>query len=355
MSWDEEHHLSTGSVKFGLLAEMLKTQGRITTYEQVQTRLDNQRNEANIIKRVVMLLDAINEETVYNKLSAAWDAVTGLKREKDQSLNDFFSKFKTIQYSLNLSDDMYKDPKPVEAGKDINYYELREKMSLRRVKMNDELKSVQLIKALGVDDAHKRDILAKVDFNKEPNEVYEDTKTAIRDICGDKPRDQSENNILVVKPWQEEQPGRNTKGDKSSRSRSWDRSRGDKFRDRSNSFSRNGKYRDRSNSYSREGRGRDRSRERYSSRERSRDRSRDRSGGRSHNSRRSSVSFQERNRGERRETTPGPGTLETTSFSVEYDKIFNNDDIRGKFNEFGQFMIVDSGCPRSLMGDKEYI
>ena len=47
--------------------------------------------------------------------------------------------------------------------------------------------------------------------------------------------------------------------------------------------------------------------------------------------------------------------METTSFSVEYDRIFNNDDIRGKFNEFGQFMIVDSGCPRSLMGDKEYI
>ena len=64
-----------------------------------------------------------------------------------------------------------------------------------------------------------------VDFNKEPNEVYEDTKTAIRDICGDKPRDESENNILVVKPWQEEKPGRETKGDNSSRGRSCDRSR----------------------------------------------------------------------------------------------------------------------------------
>ena len=35
LSWDKEHHLSSGSVKFGLLAEMLKTQGRVRTYEKM--------------------------------------------------------------------------------------------------------------------------------------------------------------------------------------------------------------------------------------------------------------------------------------------------------------------------------
>ena len=44
---DKENHLSSGSVKFGLLVEMLKAQGRITVYE-----------------RVITLLNAINEETV---------------------------------------------------------------------------------------------------------------------------------------------------------------------------------------------------------------------------------------------------------------------------------------------------
>ena len=80
ISWDKEHHLSTGSVKFGLLAEMLKSQGRITTYEQLQIRLGNNRNDSDIIAQVVALLDTINEETVYNKLSSAWDAVTTFKK-----------------------------------------------------------------------------------------------------------------------------------------------------------------------------------------------------------------------------------------------------------------------------------
>ena len=49
LSWKTEHHLSSGSVKFRLLAEMLKSQSRITTYEQLQVRLGNNRNDSNII------------------------------------------------------------------------------------------------------------------------------------------------------------------------------------------------------------------------------------------------------------------------------------------------------------------
>ena len=93
LSWDKEHYLSTGSVKSGLLAEMLKSQGRITTYEQIQTRLGKVRNDDTIISQVVSLLDTINEETVYNKLCSAWDGITGLRKESNQTLNDFFSKF----------------------------------------------------------------------------------------------------------------------------------------------------------------------------------------------------------------------------------------------------------------------
>ena len=58
-------------------------------------------------------------------------------------------------------------------------------MAARKVELNDKLKAVHLIKALGVDGAYKRDILAKVNFDKEPKQVYEDTKTAIRDIRGE--------------------------------------------------------------------------------------------------------------------------------------------------------------------------
>ena len=67
LSWDQEHHLTSGSVKFGLLAEMLKSQERVMTYEQIQTRLGKNRNDRDIIKQVVSLLDTINEETIYNK------------------------------------------------------------------------------------------------------------------------------------------------------------------------------------------------------------------------------------------------------------------------------------------------
>ena len=134
--------------------------------------------------------------------------------------------------------------------------------------------SVILIKALGVDGNHKRDILAKVNFNKEPKEVYEDTKTAIRDICGEnyfetvtEDKEDKVSEVLVVKPWQEKKSDNNRPD--FSRSRSRDNSRQGRIRDRT--------YR----SYSRDRSG-------------SRDRSYSR--GRSH--RRSSVSFQER-RGER--------------------------------------------------------
>ena len=46
LSLDKENHLSSGSVKFGLLAEMLKKQDRIITYEQIQTRLGKNRNDS---------------------------------------------------------------------------------------------------------------------------------------------------------------------------------------------------------------------------------------------------------------------------------------------------------------------
>ena len=180
LSWDEEHRLSSGSVKFGLLAEMLKAQNRITTYEQIQTRLGKSRNQSNIISQVVALLDTINEETIYNKLSEAWDVATGLKKTKNQTLNEFFSKFETVHYSLNLADDTFKEQEQVEAGKELKYYVDRENMASRKVELNDKLKAVHLIKAIGVDAAHKRDILAKIDFNKEPKQVYEETKTAIK-------------------------------------------------------------------------------------------------------------------------------------------------------------------------------
>ena len=247
ISWDREHHLTTGSVKFGLLAEMLKSQGRVTIYEQIQVRLGNNRNDVNIITQVVALLDTINEETVYNKLSNAWEAVITLKKTKDQTLNDFFSKFETVQYSLNLADDSYKEQEPLEAGKDKKYYEERELMVSRKIEMNDKLKAVQLIKALGVDGTYKRDILAKVNFNHEPSKVYQDTKTAIRDICGDKAdltsnktadEDADPVNVNVVKPWQDEgKTGGRRDQERFSRSRSWDR-RGGSFRDRSRSYSR---------------------------------------------------------------------------------------------------------------------
>ena len=51
-------------------------------------------------------------------------------------------------------------------------------MMNRRIELSDKVKAVLLIKSIGVDEAHKRDILTKVDFNKEPNIVYESTKNS---------------------------------------------------------------------------------------------------------------------------------------------------------------------------------
>ena len=85
-------------------------------------------------------------------------------------MNDFFSRFETVQYSLNLADDSYMEP---NAGMKTDEREL---MYSRRLELNDKLKSVILIRALGIDENHRRDVLAKVDFNKEPKVVYETTK-----------------------------------------------------------------------------------------------------------------------------------------------------------------------------------
>ena len=43
---------------------------------------------------------------------------------------------------------------------------------------------------------------------------------------------------------------------------------------------------------------------------------------------------------------------EVVVFSGSYDTIYNNDDFFQNRSQLGQFMIVDSGCPRSLMGGK---
>ena len=201
ISWDKEHYLTSGSLKFGLLAEMLKNQNRITLYEQIQTRLGANRTDSDIIGQVVALLDEINEETIYNKISESLDAVINIKRTSGQSLNDFFSKFETLHYSLNAADHLYQDPGPMEEGKDIAYYKEREKMLLRKVELNDKVKAVMLLKSLDVDASIKRDILSKIDFNKEPKIVYESTKTAIRDICSN--TSISQTTSFVVKPWNE--------------------------------------------------------------------------------------------------------------------------------------------------------
>ena len=197
-SWDTEHYLTLGSVKFGLLAEMLKSQNRITLFEQIQTRLGGNRNDSNIITQVVSLLDGTNEETVYNKMSDSWDDVINFKKQLGQTLNEFISKFETLHYSLNAADNLYQYPGPMQKEKEFDYYENREKMMTRKIELNDRLKSVMLLKSLDIDSSHKRDILSKIDFNKEPSEVYESTKTAIRDICS---KTVNESSNYVVKPW----------------------------------------------------------------------------------------------------------------------------------------------------------
>ena len=82
LSWDREHYLTSASSKFGQFLEMLKKEDRIITFEQIQTRIGKQRDEKDIIKQVVSMLDAINEETCYNKLSKVWETITQFKRDE---------------------------------------------------------------------------------------------------------------------------------------------------------------------------------------------------------------------------------------------------------------------------------
>ena len=194
LSWNSEHHLTSASSKFGQLLEMLKREDRLVTFEQVQTRLGRQRDDSDIIIKVIKLLDAINEETCYNKLSKAWDCIVKFKKDDSESLNDFFSRFETMQYSLNLADDSFKEP---DAGASL---ESKELMFSRKLELNDKLKAVILIKSLKVDDNYLRDILAKVDFNQEPQSVYENIKVAIRDICGSNHSDGPQS-VLYTNPW----------------------------------------------------------------------------------------------------------------------------------------------------------
>ena len=221
-------------------------------------------------------------------------------------------------------------------------------MAARIVELNDKLKAVHLIKALGVDGAYKRDILAKVNFDKEPKQVYQDTKTAIRDICGENKMEssehQKEDEVMMVKPWEGNQLNKRTTTDESrnSRSKSWDRNRERSRYSRSKSGDRERGLR--------EGREKSYSRDRF--------RSRDRSESRGRSQRKYPVSFQERNNKEKRDSTPGAagaGRTHVTLCSKHYDRVFENDVFfRMKTPEMGQLMIVDCGCPRSLMGNKEY-
>ena len=129
---------------------------------------------------------------------------------------------------------------------------------------------------------------------------------------------------MLVKPWQQSQDRRRDDGRSrrdrylSSRSRSGDRSDKRFSRDRGSS-----------RSWSR---GRERSRQR--------------------------VSFQDRNRSRwRRDSTPGPGTANIIvhQCNVLYDDIYKTDEFFRKSSKtLGQAMVLDCGCPRSLMGRTEF-
>ena len=105
----------------------------------------------------------------------------------------------------------------------------KELMYVRKVELNDKLKAVILIKSLALDEGIKRDVLSKVDFNKEPSVVYETTKIAIRDILGDSDSKES-NKVYISKPWHQPQqrwrsrsPSWQRRNREGSRSRSGDR------------------------------------------------------------------------------------------------------------------------------------
>ena len=55
LSWSKEHHLSSGSSKFGQLMEMLKKDGKFHLFEQIQARLGKSRNDNDIIEKIVTL------------------------------------------------------------------------------------------------------------------------------------------------------------------------------------------------------------------------------------------------------------------------------------------------------------
>ena len=169
-----------------------------------------------------------------------------------------------------------------------------------------------------MDESHKRDVLSKVDFNQDPNEVYKATKIAIRDICGLSGSSASDQ-VYFTKPWHQQDRHR-------SRSRSWSRSSRDRSRSREN-------YRDRSRGFSGDGKSPRRD-----------------SGGNSYKDSRA-VSFSRR-----RHPTPIAGIFSDKSvcnLSVKYDEVLFNDEDFSKCLDI-QYMIVDIGSPRSLMGEHEY-
>ena len=98
------------------------------------------------------------KKPVLNKISKAWDTITNLKRNSSETLNDFFSRFETVQFTLNLDDESYVEPS------DQTSHEEKELMAKRKVELNDKLKAVMLIKTIGVEESMKRDILAKSEF-----------------------------------------------------------------------------------------------------------------------------------------------------------------------------------------------
>ena len=56
---------------------------------------------------------------------------------------------------------------------------------------------------------------------------------------------------------------------------------------------------------------------------------------------------------QRRDSTPGPGR-NIFLCNTPYDKIYQTNEVFLNKNDLGQIIIVDSGCPRSLMGKSEY-
>ena len=132
----------------------------------------------------------------------------------------FFPEFETLQYSLNLADDTFREPEDIKPNKDFAYYKERDEMTSRRIELNDKLKSIQLLEALELDDSHKRDILSKIDFRKAPRIVYEETKSAIRDIIGDEiVKERATKSVFMSKPWTRKSSRSNERGRRFSRDR----------------------------------------------------------------------------------------------------------------------------------------